>query len=225
MQNTVDDGVALPTLRGALFSIRGRTDVVYVFFYVSGTLGPLSLNSTVPMREGAQVSIRPLEGDVSRLTKTLGDYPGAVIVAGNPWSLHFDLEAIQLAFSRLGGRVVNMVNALADRQEQAVADFMLNRSDPYIILASPEFEFSAFTESRRIDIDSKVGFGEAACCALIAHLCSIGEPATRPLSYDDMLRATATGHALRRANRMLSRMHASEDVDFQRILRAVRGER
>ncbi len=46
----------------------------------------------------------------------------------------------------------------------------------------------------------------------------------RPLSYNDMLRATVSGHALRRTEQMLSRVHASEDVQFQSRLRSILGE-
>ncbi|MGF6261831.1 hypothetical protein OKW49_002759 [Paraburkholderia youngii] len=197
--------------------------MVYIFFCVSGALGTLNLNFTVPKRQGAMANTRRLEVDVSLLTESLRDYPGTVIVVGNAWPLHYNLDSLRQAFSALGQRVVNVVSTLADRQEEAILDFMSNRSEPYIILA-PESEFSELTDSRRVDIDIERGFDEVASSALVAHLRAIGVPAISPLSYDDMLRATVKGHALRRAMRLLSRMHASEDVQFQRRLRSILGE-
>ncbi|APA84081.2 hypothetical protein BJG93_00675 [Paraburkholderia sprentiae WSM5005] len=116
--------------------------MVYIFFCVSGALGPLNLNTTVPHRHGAKASVRPLDRDVALLTKTLRAYPGTVVVAGNSWPFYYDLESMRQAFSELGPRVVNAVNTLADKQEEAVLDFMSNRTEPFVVLASPEFEFS-----------------------------------------------------------------------------------
>lgn len=195
--------------------------MVYVFFCVSGALGTLNLNLSVSKRHGAEANVRLLDRDVALLTKTLRAFAGVVVVAGNSWPFYYDLESIRQAFSELGSRVVNVVKTLADKQEEAVLDFMSNRSEPFIVLASPEFEFSALTESRRVDIDTRFGFDEAACSALLAQLRAVGEPAIRALSYDDMLRATVSGYALRRAKRMLSCTHAREDVQFQHSLRTI----
>lgn len=201
------------------------TAMVYVFFCVSGALGPLNLNFTVPKRNGAMANLRPLVADVSLLTEVLRDYPGAVIIAGNAWPFHYSLDSLRHAFSALGQRVVNFVSTLSDTQEEAIFDFMSNRAEPYVILASRESEFSELTDSRRVDVDMERGFDQAARAALLAQLRAIGEPAIRALSYDDMLRATVSGHALRRAKRMLSRMHAREDIQFQYRLRTIVGER
>lgn len=199
--------------------------MVYVFFCVNGTLSTLNLNFSVPKRSGATAQMRPLEVDVSLVTETLRAYPGAVLVPGNSWPFHYSLDSLQDAFSALGHRVVNFVSTLADKQEEAIFDFMLNRSEPYIILASDEAEFSRRTAMRRVHVDIEFGFNKSTQSTLVAHLRAIGEPALQPLSYDDMLRATVSGHALRRAHRLRSRMHASEDVDFQRSLRSILGER
>ncbi|MGF6507673.1 hypothetical protein [Paraburkholderia sp. 32] len=199
--------------------------MVYVFFCVSGALGPLNLNFMVPTRHGEAANMRRLESDVSLLTETLRVYPGAVIVVGNAWPFHYSLDSLRQSFSVLGQRVVNVVSTLSDRQEESILDFMANRSEPHVILASRESGFTRLTESRRIDIDDELGIDEFTRSILMARLGSIGEPATRPLSYDDMLRASASGHALRRARRLLSRMHASEDVEFQRSLRSILEER
>lgn len=200
-------------------------EVVYVFFCVSGALGTLNLNFSVPKHHDEMANMRPLEPDVVLLSETLRDYPGVVIVAGNAWPFHHSLDSLREAFSPLGQRVVNVVSTLSDRQEEAILDFMANRSEPHVILASRASEFTELTVSRRVDIDNKLGIDEFARSALMARLAAIGEPATRPLSCDDMLRATVTCHALRRATRLLSRMHASEDVQFQQSLRAIVGER
>jgi hypothetical protein len=199
--------------------------MVYVFFCVNGALGPLHLNLAVPELHGAKATIRPLDRDVALLTKTLRAYPGAVVVAGNSWPFYYDLESIRQAFSELGSRVVNAVKTLSDKQEEAVLDFMSNRSEPFVVLASPEFDFTGLTELQQVDINVERGFDHAASSTLAANLKAIGEPATRPLSYDDMLRATVTGRALGRAKRMFSLVNAGEDVWFQQSLRAIVGER
>ncbi|WP_168664489.1 hypothetical protein [Paraburkholderia sp. SG-MS1] len=199
--------------------------MVYVFFCMSGALGPLRPYCIVPKSHGEKANMRSLEGDVLRLEASLSDFPGAVIVAGNAWPLYYDLESIRQAFARLGSRVVNVVSTLADRKEEAVLDYMSNRSEPYVVLASPEFEFSSRTDERRIDVDGQRGFDQDAQSALRARLRSIGDPAARPLTKDDILQATASALALRRASRILSRVRASEDSQFQRSLRALLGER
>ena len=199
--------------------------MVYVFFCVSGALGPLNLNFSVPKRHSETAVMRRLEPDILLLTETLRDYPGAVVVAGNAWPFHYSLDSLRDAFSTLGRRVANFVSTLADRQEEAIFDFMSDRTEPYVVLASTEAEFSKLTDSRRVDIDIERGFDQDARSALLAQLRAIGEPAIRPLSYDDMLRATVSGHALRRAKRTFSRMHAGEDIRFQNRLRTIVGER
>ncbi|WP_051481605.1 hypothetical protein [Paraburkholderia nodosa] len=198
--------------------------MVYLFFCVSGALGPLNLNFSVPKRKGAMANMRRLEPDVYFLTETLGDYPGVVIVVGNAWPFHYSLDSLRQAFSTLGRRVTNFVSTLADRQEEAILDFMKSRTEPYVVVASKEAEFSELTDARRVDVDMQLGFNESAQSALVAHLRAIGEPAIRELAFDDMLRATVSGHALRRASRMLSLVHAMDDVEFQWRLRSILGE-
>ncbi|MEX3999797.1 hypothetical protein AB4Y38_12960 [Paraburkholderia sp. EG285A] len=198
--------------------------MVYVFFCVSGALDTLNLNFSVPKCHGGMANMRRLESDVSLLRETLRDYPGVVIVAGSAWPFHYSLDSLRQAFSELGQRVVNFISTLADRQEEAIFDFISYRSEPYVILASKEAEFSKLTDSRRVDVDMQLGFNESTQSALVAHLRTIGEPAIRPLSYDDMLRATVSGQALRRAKRMLSRMNAREDIQFQHSLRTIVGQ-
>ncbi|MGF6634157.1 hypothetical protein OKW38_002841 [Paraburkholderia sp. MM5496-R1] len=170
-------------------------------------------------------NMRSLEPDVLLLTETVRDYPGVVIVAGNAWPFHYSLDSLRQAFSILGRRVTNFVSTLADRQEEAIFDFMKDRAEPYVVIASKETEFSEPTDFQRVDFDMQLGFNESAQSALVSHLRAIGEPAIRELSYDDMLRATVSGHALRRARRMFSLMHAREDTLFQQSLHALVGKR
>jgi hypothetical protein len=101
---------------------------------------------------------------------------------------------------------------------------MENRTESFVILASSEFEFSDLTSSRRVNINSEVGFDEAARRALAKQLREFGELATRPLSYDEMLRATVGTYALRRARRFISPMRARNDMQFQRRLRSLVGK-
>ncbi|MEX3967219.1 hypothetical protein AB4Y42_34175 [Paraburkholderia sp. EG286B] len=198
--------------------------MVYVFFCVSGAIGPLNLDFSLPKREGAMANMRRLESDVLLLAETLLNYSGVVIVVGNAWPFHYSLDSLRQAFATLGQRVVNFVNTLSDTQEEAILDFMKNRSDSFVILASSEFEFSDITSSRRVSINPEVGFDEAARRALAKQLQEFGELATRPLSDDEMLRATVGAYALRRARQLISPMRARNDRQFQRRLRSLVGE-
>lgn len=168
--------------------------------------------------------MRRLESDVSLLTETLCDYPGVAIVVGNAWPFHYSLDSLRQAFSTLGRRVTNFVSTMAYRQEEAILDFMNGRTEPYVVVASTESEFSKLTNARRVDVDMHLGFNDSAQSALVGQLRAIGEPAIRELAFDDMLRATVSGHALRRASRMLSLVHATDDVEFQWRLRSILGE-
>lgn len=197
--------------------------MVYVFFCVSGALGPLRDYPSPTTREGWVPAARHLAVDISHLAETLVDYPGAVVVVGNGWPLYYDLKCIREVCGELGTRVVNALNTFGGTREQAVLDFMENRIESFVILASSEFEFSDITASQCVNINSEVGFDEAARRVLAKRLREFGEHATRPLSDDDMLRATVGTYALRRARRFISPMRARDDVQFQRRLRSLVG--
>ncbi|MGF6410050.1 hypothetical protein [Paraburkholderia sp. MM5482-R1] len=192
--------------------------MVFIFFCVSGVLGSMSRHPSLTTRENAPEATRSLEKDVLRLGRTLSTYPGAVIVVGNDWPLCYDFRNLREAGHEFGRRVVNVLNTVGSTKEQAVLDFCANRHDPFVILASQDFEFSHRTASSRIDVDQQRGFDETARAALEVHLRGFGACATDTLSDDDILRATVGTYALRKARDIKSPIRANEDAAFQRRL-------
>ncbi|WP_429253974.1 hypothetical protein [Paraburkholderia sp. GAS334] len=174
-------------------------------------------------REGAPEATRELEVDALLLTRTLVPYPGAVIVVANDWPFYYDLEELRSS-REFGRRIVNVVRTLGSTKESAVLDFMSGRAEPFIVIASPDFEFTQLTDSRRIDVGLEQGFDEEAQVSLLEHLRLLGEQATNPLSEDDMLRATVGSRDLRRARKYISPIRASGDVAFQHKLRSLIGK-
>lgn len=187
---------------------RPGASMVFVFFCVSGTLGPVRRHPSLTTREGEPEAIRSLEADTLLLEKTLSAYPGAVIVVANDWPFYYDLENLRLACREFGRHVVNVVKTLGGTKEEAVLDFMSNRPEPFVVLASPDFEFTQLTASRRIDVDRERGFDEAACATLSAHLHSLGDHSLSPLTDDDMLRAKVSRYATRRFRSYISNIRA-----------------
>lgn len=198
--------------------------MVFVFFCVSGTLGPMRRHPSLTTREDEPEAIRSLESDALLLAKTLSAYPGAVVVIANDWPFYYDRENVRLACLEFGCRVVNVVKTLGGSKEAAVLDFMLTRPEPFVVVVSPDFEFTQLTASRRIDVDRERGFDEAACAALSAHLHSLGDHSLSPLSDDDMLRATVSRYATRRVRNYISNIRTGEDFESQRNLHLLASE-
>ncbi|CAE6767933.1 hypothetical protein R70006_03807 [Paraburkholderia domus] len=192
--------------------------MVFVFFCVSGVVGPMSRHPSLTTREYAPEATRPLDRDVQLLGKALSPYPGAVIVVGNDWPLYYDLKNLREVGHGFGCRVVNVINTIGSTKERAVFDFMENREEPFVILASRDFEFTHRTALSRINVEPERGFDENACVALELHLNGFGAYARDPLSDDEILRATVGIHALRKARDFKSPLRANEDVAFQRHL-------
>ncbi len=197
--------------------------MVFVFFCIGGVFPPMCRHPALTMREGMPHATRLLEADALLLARTLEAYPGAVIVVGNDWPFYYDLESLRSS-REFGRRIVNAVRTLGSTKESAVLDFMSSRAEPFIVIASPDFEFTDVTDSRRIDVGLEQGFDEKARESLVEHLRMSGEHATNPLSEDDMLRATVGSRDLRRALKYISPIRASYDVAFQRRLRSFIGE-
>ncbi len=197
--------------------------MVFVFFCVGGVLPPMRRHPSLMTREGAPEATRELEVDALLLTRTLVPYPGAVIVVANDWPFYYDLEELRSS-REFGRRIVNVVRTLGSTKESAVLDFMSGRAEPFIVIASPDFEFTKLTDSRRIDVGLEQGFDEEAQVSLLEHLRLLGEQATNPLSEDDMLRATVGSRDLRRARKYISPIRASGDVAFQHKLRSLIGK-
>ncbi|VWC31789.1 hypothetical protein BLA23254_06393 [Burkholderia lata] len=93
--------------------------------------------------------------------------------------------------------------------------FMTNRTDPYIIVASKDFEFSDATVSNRVDVRAEVGFDSEAARNLHKRLLELGDAATRPVSNDEVLRAMVGGNTLRRLSSYTGPLRADCDLQFQ----------
>ncbi|WP_156126776.1 hypothetical protein [Burkholderia sp. 9120] len=192
--------------------------MVFVFFCVGGVLPPMRRHPSLATRDGAPQATRTLETDALLLARTLESYSGAVIVIANDWPFYYDLEELRSS-REFGRRIVNVVRTLGSTKESAVLDFMSGRAEPFIVIASPDFEFTYLTETRRIDVGIEQGFDEEAQVSLLEHLRLLGEQATNPLTEDDMLRATVGSRDLKRARKYISPIRAGDDVAFQRKLR------
>lgn len=193
--------------------------MVFIFFCVSGVLGPMRHHPSLTTREGEPKAIRPLDVDTTLIADALDAYPGAAVVIANDWPFYYDLEGLRGAGGEFERLIVNVVRTLGGTKQEAVLDFMTGRTEPFIVIASQDFEFTEKTASVRIDIDHKNGFDDAARVSLLQHLRALGEPAQKPLSEDDVLRASVSGRDLRRAQKLFLPLCASNDAAFQRELR------
>ena len=192
--------------------------MVFVFFCVGGVLPPMCRHPSLTMREGASEATRGLEADARLLARTLAPYPGVVIVVANDWPFYYDLDELRSSLE-FGRRIVNVVRTLGSTKEAGVLDFMSGRAEPFIVIESPDFEFTELTDSSRIDVDPKQGFDKKARARLLEHLSTLGDHASNPISEEDMLRATVGSRDLRRAQKYIAPIRAGEDVSFQRKLR------
>jgi hypothetical protein len=198
--------------------------MVYVFFCISGVLGDLQHSQSLTVREGAPNCARSLDADMLALASALECFPGAVIVVGNDWPLLYDIETVRTACSTLGRRIVNGLNVLSDTKEHAVLDFMSARPEPYLVVASSDFEFSEITRRQRIEVDCTTGFDGAAQSVLISRLREIGYLAIRPVPPAVMLCAMSSSRQLARARQYAAALHAGQDEKFQVALQSLRGE-
>lgn len=175
-------------------------------------------------RDDQLAAHRSLAPDLINFEGALAAFPGAVIVIANDWPFFYDLETIRRAGEGFGRRFLNVVNTFGGSKEDAVLDFMMFRTNPFVVVASSEFEFSSLTASRRVDLDHRRGFDEVARQALETQLRALDEHATRQLSDEEMLEASSSRQAIRRARRFVMLMRADEDLQFQRSLRSLVGE-
>lgn len=175
-------------------------------------------------RDDQVARYRSLATDLANFEGALAAFPGAVIVIANDWPFFFDMETIRRAAEGFGRRVFNVVTTLGGSKEDAVLDFMMFRSNPFVVVASPEFEFSSMTASQRLNLDHKRGFDEVARQALETQLRALDEHAMRPLSDEETLEASSSRQAIRRARRFVLLRRADEDLQFQRRLRSLMGQ-
>jgi hypothetical protein len=139
------------------------------FFCMSGVLGSMHRHPSLTTRENVPEGTRPSEADVLLLAGTLSEYLRTVIVVGNDRPFNYDLGSLWEADRGFGRRVANAFNTLGSSTVQVVLDFMTTRIEPFVVLASPDFEFTHRTSSSRIDLDQERGFDEAARAALEMH--------------------------------------------------------
>lgn len=198
--------------------------MVYIFFCVSGVLGPMNLHPSLTTREGEPNASRPLEADASLIGGVLDAYPGAVVVIANDWPFYYDLESLRVAGGEFERRIVNVVRTLGGTKEEAVLDFMAGRTESFVVIASQDFEFTEQTASVRIDIDDNRGFDDAARENLLQHLLALGQHASNPLSEDDALRATVSNRELRHARKLFHPIRAGNDSAFQGALRLLQAK-
>jgi hypothetical protein len=193
--------------------------MVFIFFSLSGALGPMVHHPSLTTREGKPGASRLLEADTSRIAEVLDAYPGAVVVIANDWPFYYDLAKLREAGREFERRIVNVVRTVGGSKEDAILDFMACRAEPFIVLASRDFEFTERTASVRVDIDDNNGFDDAARENLLHHLRPLGLHASNPLSEDDALRATVSNRELQRAQKLFHPIRAGNDSAFQGALR------
>ncbi|ARK48553.1 hypothetical protein [Burkholderia pseudomallei] len=179
--------------------------MVFVFFSVSGVLGAMDRHPSITTRENEPAATRSLESDVRLFAQTIESFPGALVVIANDWPLLYDREFLWQECALLGPRIVTSVRILGGTKEESILTFMTSRSEPYIVVTSSDFEFSAETAGRRVNVDLEAGFDEEAANRLRVLLEECGEAATRPVSTDDVIRATAGNPWMRRVQTYLAR--------------------
>ncbi|VBT21813.1 Uncharacterised protein [Burkholderia pseudomallei] len=165
--------------------------MVLVFFCVSGVLGAIDRHPAITTRENEPAATRSLESDASLFARAIEPFAGALVVIANDWPLFYDLEFLQQECVPFAQRIVNAVKVLGGTKEEAVLGFLSSLSTEYVVVASPDFEFSEVTAARRVNVDSQLGFDADAADRLRVLLEKAGEAATHPVSTDDIMRATA----------------------------------
>lgn len=178
--------------------------MVFVFFCLSGVLGGLRRHPSVTTREDEPEATRSLESDVRLFAQTITPFPGAAVVIANDWPLLYDLEFLRQECAPIGQRIMNSVRVLGGTKEESISTFMSSRSEPYIVVTSPDFEFSEATSGARVNIGLEVGFDEKASDRLRALLDEYGEAARRPVSTDDVMRAKVGNPWMRRVQSYLA---------------------
>lgn len=171
--------------------------MVLVFFCISGVLGAIERHPSITTRDTEAEATHSLDTDSRLFAETIDPFPGAVVVVANDWPLIYDLNTLRQECASFGHRIVNSVKLVGGTKEDAILTFMASRSEPYAVVASSDFEFTEVTAEERVDVGLEVGFECDAADRLRAILESHGEEATRPLSADEVRRATVNNQMLR----------------------------
>lgn len=178
--------------------------MVLVFFSISGVLGAIDRHPSITTREDAPEATRSLESDARLFAKAIAPFPGALVVIANDWPLLYDLEFLRQECAPFGQRIVNSVRVVGGTKEEQISTFMASRSAEYVVVASTDFEFSAVTAARRVNVGVDAGFDEEAAYGLRALLEEHGEAAEKPATTDDVMRATSGNPWMQRVQRYLA---------------------
>lgn len=178
--------------------------MILLFFCISGVLGEIDRHPSITTRENVPEATRSLESDARLFAQTIAPFPGAVVVIANDWPLVYRLEFLRHECVPFGQRIVNSVRVLGGTKEESISTFMSSRSEPYIVVTSPDFEFSEATSGARVNVGLEVGFNEEASDRLRVLLEEYGEAARRPVSTDDVMRAKVGNPWMRRVQSYLA---------------------
>lgn len=181
-----------------------EAQMVLIFFCVSGVLGAIDRHPSITTRENEPEATRSLEADARLFAKTIERYPGAVVVIANDWPLLYDLDFLRQECAPFAQRIVNAVRVLGGTKEEAILGFLSSRSVEYVVVTSPDFEFSGLTAGRRLNVGAEAGFDEQAADRLRTLLEECGDVARSPVSTDDIMRATAGNPWVRRMQTYLA---------------------
>ncbi|KGS85533.1 hypothetical protein X947_2653 [Burkholderia pseudomallei MSHR7334] len=178
--------------------------MVFVFFSISGVLSALDRHPSITTRENEPAATRSLESDAYLFAETIEPFPGALVVIANDWPLLYDLEYLRQECAPFAQRIVNAVKVLGGTKEEAILGFLSSRSAEYVVVTSPDFEFSEVTAARRVNVDSQLGFDAGAANRLRVLLEEAGEAATHAVSTDEVMSATAGNPWVRRLQAYLA---------------------
>ncbi|MFM0126745.1 HAD domain-containing protein [Paraburkholderia sediminicola] len=192
--------------------------MVIVFFCISGVLGAIRRHPSITTRDIEAEATRSLDTDSRLFAKAIEPFPGAVVVVANDWPLIFDLNLLRQECVPFGHRIVNSVKLIGGTKGDSILTFMASRSEPYVVVASSDFEFSEETAEKRVNVGSETGFDDDAADRLRAILGGYGEEASRPLSADEVLRATVNNPMLRRMQSYVTASQVANESNAERRL-------
>ncbi|WP_200908825.1 hypothetical protein [Burkholderia pseudomallei] len=192
--------------------------MVIVFFCISGVLGEIRRHPSITTQDTEAVATHSLDADSRLFGETIDPFPGAVVVVANDWPLIYGLNTLKQECVSFGHRIVNSVRLVGGTKEDSILTFMASRTEPYVVVASSDFEFSDVTAENRVTVGLQAGFDDAAADRLRAILEGFGEEATRPLSADEILRATINNRMLRGMQSYVTASQAADDSNSQRSL-------
>ncbi|MBO7749309.1 hypothetical protein [Burkholderia pseudomallei] len=195
--------------------------MVLVFFCISGVLGAIDRHPSITTPATEAAATRSLDIDSRLFGKTIEPFQGAVVVIANDWPFIFGLNTLRQGCVPFGHRIVNSVRLIGGRKEDSILKFMASRSEPYAVVASSDFEFSEVTAGNRVNVGLEAGFDDEAAGRLRALLEGYGEAAKRPVSTDEVMRATVDNPWVRRVQSYLAPSQAANHLSAQRRLAAM----